>query len=171
MYVEQHTVLSQTLSIMTKDSWPGRITGNAWKTQFPHLPWMKNSIFQSLLRVHQTPQGVMRSLEKAWSKITIGLFFLSPYIIYSEISKNIKRGHKIVLMCIRRGCKFERLRHPTNVSASAGGTLPTPLCPQKECRRGELGFPFLAVLLARVTNSPPAARENHFHLPHFLWSL
>lgn len=60
-------------------------------------------------------------------------------------------------LCVRRGCKFERLRHPTNVSASAGGTLPTPLCPQKECRRGELGFPFLAVLLARVTNSPPAA--------------
>lgn len=47
------------------------------------------------------------------------------------------------LTLIRRGSKCERLRNPTNVSAAAGGRLPTPTCPRTERRRGELGLLYL----------------------------
>lgn len=143
MYVEWHAALSQTLSIMTKDSWPGRITGNARKTQFPHLPWMKNSIFQSLLRVHQTPQGVMRSLEKSMIqnyRWFFGcFFFLSPYVIYSEISKNIKRGHKIVR---QEGVQVWKTETSHKCVCFCRGHAPHSLVSPKRMQKGWAGVSF-----------------------------
>ena len=142
MYVEQHTVLSQTLSIMTKDSRPGRITGNAWKTQFPHLPWMKNSIFQSLLRVHQTPQGVMRSLEKAWSKITIVFFFFkSLYHLFWNFKKH-QEGAQDYVNVRQEGVQVWKTETSHKCVCFCWGHAPHSLVSPKRMQKGWAGVSF-----------------------------
>lgn len=70
-------------------------------------------------------------------------FFFKVTISFILKFQKTSREGTDFLTLMMTGSKCERLRNPTNVSASAGGRLPTPTSPCKECRKGELASPFL----------------------------